>query len=123
MGFAQLLTATRGRKLFEDPLRNGTLLVALLQRLEIGHIEKFYANPHSIEECTFNIEAALTLLRSQKNQLGVPLYLLQKVEEVVRGEHEAVWGIYYFLMKGIAKVDFSTSVSNRIVEKAPVEVQ
>ena len=33
--------AVRGRKLFEDPLRNGTLLLSLIQKLEIDNVEFF----------------------------------------------------------------------------------
>ncbi|KAL4463923.1 hypothetical protein ABPG74_005860 [Tetrahymena malaccensis] len=97
LGFNQYIVK-KDKHLFEDPLRNGTLLCKLVEKLN-QRVERYFAKPKNIEECRFNIESALQPLRSIQESINIPFYLLFKTEEILKGEHDAIWGLLYNLMK------------------------
>ncbi|EAR85796.2 hypothetical protein TTHERM_00312780 (macronuclear) [Tetrahymena thermophila SB210] len=97
LGFNQYIVK-KDKHLFEDPLRNGTLLCKLVEKLN-QRVDRYFAKPKNIEECRFNIESALQPLRSVQESINIPFYLLFKTEEILKGEHDAIWGLLYNLMK------------------------
>ena len=39
----------------------------------------------------------MEILRSKN--INLPYYLLFKTEEILKGEHDAIWGVFYYLMR------------------------
>lgn len=96
LGFKGLFLKVN-RPIFEDPLRNGVLLINLVKTLEFKPpIVKFFSQPHTVEECRNNIEQALLVLRN--NETKIPVQLLHLPEEIVKGNCKVFWGIIFYLM-------------------------
>ena len=88
----------RDGPLFDDPLRNGTLLCFVVSRIKKVHLGNIYKKPKSIGECRFNVEKALNYLR-ENNDSEFPLILLWKTNEILEGNNNIIFGIYYYLKK------------------------
>ena len=64
LGFVYLFIQ-KNKPLFDDPLRNGTLLCKLLNKLEMAKINYFVEHPKNIDECKYNIEIAFKNLKNK----------------------------------------------------------
>ena len=97
LGFRAQLASKNG-PLFTDPLRNGLLLCLVVNRVKCKSLGKIYKEPKSIGQCRFNIEKALQILREEKDT-EFPLVLLWKTNEVLQGDENIIWGIFYYIKK------------------------
>ena len=96
IGFRSLMMK-KDRQLFEDPFRNGILLCQILSRVENEKINGIYQVPKTIEECRFNINKGLLILKQKSNQ--IPLCFLMNPDGIIQGDRNVIWGILYALMK------------------------
>jgi hypothetical protein len=88
--------------LFNDPLRNGYLLCLVVNRIKKAPLGRIYKDPKSIGECRFNLEKALNILRENKGS-EFPLVLLWKTNDILEGNDDIIWGIYYYIKKEFEK--------------------
>ena len=88
----------------EDPLRNGTLLVALVQMLDPDHgqsvLSRVHRNPISTRQAITNVECALRVLRSRRYS-AIPAPYLHQPEAIVKGQRAILWGLLWHLKRTI----------------------
>lgn len=113
LGFREYLVK-KDRQLFEDPLRNGTLLCKLVEALNQS-ISLIIYNPRNIHDCRANIENALSSLRAICTETSIPLFLLHKGEDILKGDHDTIWSLLYTLMKNENTIKSSKHVQYFII--------
>ena len=79
--------------LFEDSLRNGILLVKLLDKLKIEKLNRIYHEPKSIDECRYNIYTVFRAL--SKNAISIPSFLKGKEEAILKGNRSVVLSLLF----------------------------
>ena len=97
LGFKNFIK--KNSELFKDPLRNGVLLIKIINRLELLPLIEYYMeNPKNIQECQINLNFAFENL--SKGKLAIPLYLLMSPDNIIKGKHEFIWGIFHHILTG-----------------------
>ena len=96
IGFQSYLVR-KERALFEDPFRNGVLLLNVVTRVENEKMPAHYSKPETIDQCRKNVYGAFEILRRKKTP--IPFYFSHQEEEILQGDHNAIWGLLYSLMR------------------------
>ena len=78
------------------------MLCLVVSRIKKAPLGKIYKSPKSIGECRFNLEKALNILRENKGS-EFPLVLLWKTNDILEGNDNIIWGIYYYIKKEFEK--------------------
>ena len=107
MGFDVPYGTTQNRSdriVTQDPLRNGTLLCALVQMLDPDHgkqiLSKVIRNPLSIKQASNNVHIALKVLRSRRYS-AIPAPYLHQPESIVKGHRAVLWGLLWHMKRTI----------------------
>ena len=88
----------------QDPLRNGTLLCALVQMLDPDHgqqiLSRVVRNPLSVKQASKNVHIALKVLRSRRYS-AIPAPYLHQPEAIVKGHRAVLWGLLWHMKRTI----------------------
>ena len=101
--------------LFEDSLRNGFLLVKLLERLKIEKINKIYHEPKSIDECRYNVYTVFRAL--SKNAISIPSFLKGKEEAILKGNRSIVLSLLFCLKELQSKKENLFGATNSNIDE------
>ena len=86
----------------KDPLRNGTVMCALVQILDPDHAKELMKNvhrkPYSVKQAKENVDRALSVLRARMYSAIPAPYLFQS-EAIVKGTRAVLWGILWHLKR------------------------
>jgi hypothetical protein len=87
-----------------DPLRNGTLLCALVQILDPDQARDAMAGvhrkPYNVRQSRENVDLALSVLRSRMYS-AIPAPYLFQAEAIVKGTRAVLWGLLFHLKRVI----------------------
>lgn len=78
--------------LLQDPIRNGYLLCALINKVHQTQLNGIYPRPKTFQECFNNVEIAFEVLK-EFPQL-YPFNLLWRKEDWVKGDPTVIWPIF-----------------------------
>lgn len=84
------------RELFEDPVRNGTLMMLVVCR-RFGCKAEFHTKPKNIDDCRENYYTASEIIREQLPNF--PNAYTESTELIIRGEKNLFYGMVYTLLK------------------------
>jgi len=86
----------------KDPIRNGTLLCALVQMLDPEHAKELMTSvkrkPYSVRQARNNIDTALAVLRARMYS-AIPSPYLFQAEAIVKGTRAVLWGLLWHLKR------------------------
>jgi hypothetical protein len=84
------------KELFEDPIRNGTLLVLVVCR-RFGCRAQFQPKPKNIEDCRDNYRTATKIIR--EHIPNFPKGYSECTEEIIKGEKNLFYGMVYTILQ------------------------
>ena len=97
------------KEMFDDPIRNGTLLMLVVCKFFALGAQEFILKPSTINDCRLNLNKALQIIKNK--QSSFPQAYLSSVEDIIRGDKTILFGIVYHLTANMTKTETSMSHS------------
>ncbi|KAH9117971.1 hypothetical protein LEN26_012305 [Aphanomyces euteiches] len=105
-----IMLPTESHPLLQDPLRNGSLLCNLLNRMgNLSKPIKAHNKPTALHQAKENVFLALSALR-QLNFPSIPPVYIAKSEPILKGQFQFVWGLLYHVMESLQAPPLLTHV-------------
>ncbi|CAK4114140.1 unnamed protein product [Aphanomyces euteiches] len=105
-----IMLPTESHPLLQDPLRNGSLLCNLLNRMgNLSKPIKAHNKPTALHQAKENVFLALSALR-QLNFPSIPPVYIAKSEPILKGQFQFVWGLLYHVVESLQAPPLQTHV-------------